>query len=90
MLDQLVDGVRKASESTLNAQQELLRQWSRMWLRAAPATPAGAEAAGDRKRAARWLDVGLETLRRHRESLDATYRSSLQVLERTLKSAGRL
>jgi hypothetical protein len=89
MFDQLVDGVRKASESSLNMQQEMFRQWSRAWMAGAP---GGLEGVGDWNRAAqrRWVDLGIETLNKHRESLDAAYKSNIQFLEQTLKSAGRI
>jgi hypothetical protein len=82
MFDQLVDGVRKASESSLQMQQEMFRNWTRMWLSAAPGTASpGGEA--DRAAQKRWLELGLEMLNKHRSMLDATYRSGIQLIEQT-------
>jgi hypothetical protein len=85
MFDQIVDGVRKASESSLHMQQEMLKQWTRLWLSSAP----GPGLAGDVNRAAqkKWLELGLEMLEKHRELLDSTYRSGIQVIEQTFQVA---
>jgi hypothetical protein len=82
MFDQLVDGVRRASESSLHVQQEMFRHWTRLWLSAAPGSFGS---AGDWNRGAqrRWLDLGLELLNKHREALDTTYKAGIQVIEQT-------
>jgi hypothetical protein len=84
MFDQLVDGVRKASESSLHMQQEMFRHWTRLWL---SATPSAMGANGDWNRAAqkRWLELGLEMLDKHRATLDATYRAGIQLIEQTFQ-----
>ena len=84
MFEQLIDGVRKASESSLHMQQEMFRNWTRLWSSAAP---GGIGATGDSNRAAqkRWLELGLEMLGKHREALDATYRSGIQIIEQTFR-----
>ena len=82
MFEQLVDGVRKASESSLHMQQEMFRNWTRLWLSAAP---GGVGASGDANRAAqkKWLELGLEMLSKHRETLDSTYKSGIQLIQQT-------
>jgi len=84
MFDQLVDGVRKASESSLHMQQEMFRQWTRMWAQAAPGTNG---VTGDLNRATqkRWAELGLEMLEKHRELLDSTYRSGIQLIEQAFQ-----
>jgi hypothetical protein len=86
MFDQIVDGVRKASESSLHMQQEMLKQWTRLWLSTAPG-PNGL--AGDVNRVAqkKWLELGLEMLEKHRAVLDSTYRSGIQLIEQTFQVA---
>jgi hypothetical protein len=84
MFDQLVDGVRKASESSLHMQQELFRQWSRLFLSGAP-NALGAGADWNRASQKRWIELGLEMLNKHREQLDSTYRSGIQVIEQTFQ-----
>jgi hypothetical protein len=83
MFDQLVDGVRKASESTLHMQQEMFRHWTRLWVSATP----GAGLSGDWNRAAqkRWLEVGVEMLNKHRETLDSSYRAGIELIGQTFQ-----
>jgi hypothetical protein len=84
MFEQIIDGVRKASESSLQMQQEMLRSWSRLWAFVPPGGPAGVGVQdwgrGSQKR---WLELGLEILNKHREALDATYKSGIQLIEQT-------
>jgi hypothetical protein len=82
MFDQLVDGFRKASESTLQMQQEMLKQWTRMWL---SASSSGVGTASDWNRTSqrRWLELGLEMLHKHREAIDSTYKAGIDIIGQT-------
>ena len=86
MFDQLVDGVRKASESSLHMQQEMFRQWTRLWLSAAPGT-MGLPGDITRPSQKRWAELGVEVLHKHREALDSTYRSGIELIEQTFQVA---
>ena len=83
MFDQLVDGVRKATESSVQMQQEMFRNLTRAWTSAAPGDGGG---AGDFGRSAqkRWLELTIELLNKHRETLDSTYKMAIQILEQSL------
>ena len=84
MFDQLFENFRKASESSLQAQQEMFKQWMQQW----PATPPGANAVTPEwsiNLQKRWMESMTETLNRHREVLDTTYRSGIQVIEQTFR-----
>jgi len=85
MFDQLIDGVRKASESSLQMQQEMFKQWTRL----VPGTPGDAGAQGEWGRVSqkRWVDLAVEILNRHRETLDATYKPGIQIIEQTFQVA---
>jgi hypothetical protein len=79
MFAQLMENFRKASESSFQTGQDLLKQWVQQ-AGSAPGgvnapTPAWAE--GLHKR---WVEVASEALTKHRELLDATYKSSIQLL----------
>lgn len=84
MFDQLIDGVRKASESSLQMQQEMFKHWTRLF-----SGPAAADVGGkiDWGRASqkRWLELGVEMLNRHREAVDAIYKSGIQIIEQTFQ-----
>jgi len=82
MFDQLIEGVRKASESSLQMQQEAFKQWTRLF--SGPGQDAGAQMDWGRGPQKRWLELGVEMLNRHREMLDSTYRSGIQIIEQTL------
>jgi hypothetical protein len=81
MFDQLIDGVRKASESSLQMQQEMFKHWTRMFT--APATEAGATTEWGRNSQKRWLELGVEMLNRQREAVDAMYKAGIQLIEQT-------
>jgi hypothetical protein len=84
MFDQLIDGVRKASESSMQMQQEMLKNWTKMF--SAPMGEAGVPGMpadwgkGGQKR---WLELGLEMLNRQREAVDGMYKSGIQIIEQT-------
>ena len=81
MFDQLIDGVKKASESSLQMQQEMFKNWTRAF--SGPASEAAAQADGGRGAQRRWLELGVEMLNRHRETLDAAYKSGIELIEQT-------
>jgi hypothetical protein len=83
MFDQLFEGFRKASESSLEAQQEMFKQWV-LQLPAAPLNAA--RVSGDKSVAfqKRWTEVATEALNRHRELLDATYKSGIELIEQAI------
>lgn len=81
MFDQLIDGVRKASESSLQMQQEMFKNWTRLF--SGPAHEAGAQAELGRGSQKRWLDLSVEMLNRHRETVDAIYKAGIQLIEQT-------
>jgi hypothetical protein len=83
MFDQLIDGVRKASESSLQMQQEMFKQWTRLF--AGTPVDAGAQGEWGRVSQKRWLELGVEMMNRHREAVDAIYKSGIQVIEQTFQ-----
>ena len=89
MFDQIVDGVRKASESSLQLQQEMFRNWTRLWFSAAPPAAMsglpGVPGEWDRAGQKRWMELGLELLNKHREAIDSTYRAGISIIEQTFR-----
>ena len=80
MFDQIFEGVRKASESSLQMQQELFKYWTQQWSQApvpggvvpSGVVPGGISPEWGRNVQKRWLDLVVEVLNRHRESIDST------------------
>ena len=83
MFDQLIDGVRKASESSLQMQQEMFKHWTRLF--SGPAADAGARVDWGKAGQKRWLELGVEMLNRHREAVDTIYKSGITIIEQTFQ-----
>src|ERR1700682_6382091 len=86
MLDQLLHQLRKATESTIQLQQELSRQWIQHWSPWAGATTPEALTAPGRTDPGpapqgQWADVLSDILNRHRENLDNAYRAGIRTIE---------
>lgn len=80
MFAQLFESFRRASEATLQAQQDVFRQWVQQW----PSVPASSTGtAGEWSEAVqkRWLDSTKNFVNKQRELVDATYRSGVDVIE---------
>lgn len=84
MIDQLLEGFRKASESSLLAQQELFKQWVQQWP-SASLNAAGSSVEWSSALQRRWVEAATETLNRQHEIVDAACRGGLQVLEQSAR-----
>jgi len=84
MLDQLLELSRKAAESSLQMQQVMFKHWTQDGL-PQPSAAAGLSAdwAGTMKK--RWLEMSLDVMNKHRESVDAAYRAGIQAIEQLAK-----
>jgi hypothetical protein len=80
VFDQMFDSFRKASESSLQMQQEMFKQWAPQWP-SMPLNAAGASAEWARKFQKRWIEFMTDSLNKQRESLDSMYKSGIQVIE---------
>jgi hypothetical protein len=88
MLDQVFDNFRKATETTLQAQQDLFRQWMSQWpmLPMAP-TPSGAGMTEQaRSFQKQWTDSVTALMTKHCESLDTQYRAGIRAIEDALRT----
>jgi hypothetical protein len=84
MLDALCESFRKASESSLQIQQDVVKHWAQQWQ---ATTSASAAVPGDWSRTVqqRWLEVTLDLLNKHREAIDSAYRSGIQIVEQAFR-----
>lgn len=82
MFDQMMDGFRKATESSLQVQQEVFKQWTQQWLSAQP-NANGASAEWTRTVHKRWVDLTIEMMNKHRASIDAMYATGIQAIEQS-------
>jgi len=83
-LDQMFESFRKASESSMQMQQEMVNQWTHQW-GSVPLNAAGVSAEWMQKLQKRWIEFSTESLNTHRQSLDSMYRSAIQVLEQAFR-----
>ncbi len=82
----ILESFRKVSESSLQMQQQMLKQWTDGWTgSAAQAQNASGEASQNVQR--RWLALGLDLLNKHRASLDSTYAAGIQLIEQSFGAA---
>jgi hypothetical protein len=84
MLDQMFDTFRKASESSLQMQQEMFKQWAQQWP-TMPLNAAGVSADWVRTFQKRWIDFETGLLNKHRESLDTMYKSGIHFIEQSFR-----
>ena len=82
MFDQILDTWRKATESMVQFQQDVFRQWVPV-----PGVPDPGAASGsswaDQARATQkqWAETLTDLLTKHRETLDTQYRAGIRIIE---------
>ncbi len=84
MFDQLFDGFRKASESSIVAQQEMIKQWVQQW----PSASLGAAGSAIERNSElhkRWIESATGTLTRQRELLDSACKAGVQFIEQAAR-----
>jgi hypothetical protein len=88
MFDQVFDNFRKATETTLQAQQDLFRQWTTQWpmLPLAPTRSGTAMTEQASSFQKQWTDSVSALMTRHCESLDAQYRAGIRTIEDALRT----
>jgi hypothetical protein len=84
MLDQIFEMSRKTLESSLQMQQAVFKHWTQDLPSMTPAAAVMSADWGGAMRK-RWVELVLEGFNRHRETLDATYKSMIQTVEKILR-----
>lgn len=95
MFDQVLDNFRKSTETTIQFQQEVFRQWSRLWEQASGASKSPTAAFGD---PGAWVgqfhefqqymaSSVTELLKKHKETLDAQYEAGVRAIEDAFRVA---
>lgn len=80
MFAQLFESFRRASEATLQAQQDVFRQWVQQWP-SVPGSSQGAPGEWSEAMQKRWLDSTKSFFNKQRELVDSTYRSGVDMIE---------
>jgi len=96
MFDQVLDNFRKATESTIQLQQEMFRQWTRQMANVpgVPKTPtvpfadpsAWVEQFHELQKF--WAKSVGELLKKHKDTLDAQYESGVKTIEDAFRLGG--
>ena len=86
MFEQIFESLRQTSESSLHLQQEMIKHWSQQWI-FAPRGVAGASTDWSRTLQRQYVELVLELLNKHRESVNASYRAAIQVLEQLFRAS---
>jgi len=84
MFAQLFESFRRASEVTLQAQQDVFRQWVQQWPSMPMNTP-GTSTEWSEAAQKRWAESTKDTLNKRRELFDSTYRSGIEVIEQSFR-----
>ena len=101
MFDMILDNYRKAAESTMKLQQDMLRNWAMQWPQMYGAQMFGLPLTGSANTSAgmpgaawleqlsaaqkKWADTVTEMLNKHRETLDAQYKAGIRTIEDAFK-----
>lgn len=89
MFDQVFDNFRKATETTLQAQQDLFRQWMSHWPMF-PMTSATPNSSGVSEQVRtfqkQWTDSVTTLMTKHCEALDTQYRAGIKTIEDALRT----
>jgi hypothetical protein len=90
MFEKIFDEYRKALDSSFAMQQEMFRQWMNGWPAKKGLEPArdGQESVEEQVRSyqKQWSETLAETLNKHREQLDAQYRSGIEAIETAFRT----
>ncbi len=89
MFDQVFDSFRRATETTLQAQQDLFRQWMSQWPMfpmAPDGAPGGAADDEIRNLKKQWTDSVTALLTKHCDTLDSQYRAGIKTIEEALRT----
>lgn len=82
LFEDVFQNIRKAAETNLSMQQELLSQWSALW--PGMPTPQSAWINQIQKFRAKWVDAVTSLARKHRAVIDRQYDAAIESLDAAL------
>jgi hypothetical protein len=90
MFDQILDTYRKAAESTMQFQQTMMRNFTQQWPQIPGftlANPGTAWLEQVHSAQKKWGETVVTMLEKHRETLDAQYRSGIRIIDDAFRTA---
>jgi hypothetical protein len=85
MFEDVFENLRKATDATVQAQQDTFQKWVSLWAGVPPSPSAWGEQV--QKLQKKWNQTAAELLKKQRESLEAQFSAGLRNLEETFKLA---
>ena len=85
MFEPMFESLHKATDLTIQMQQDLFKKWVSLWPAAPGAFPIYGEQA--QKFQKKWAEILEETLKKQREALEAQFTAGLKNLDATFKLA---
>lgn len=82
MFNPLFDNLRKATETTIQMQQEMFKKWVALWPGMACPSPGPEQFQQFQKR---WAETVNELLKQQRESTEALFKAGLENIEKAFK-----
>jgi hypothetical protein len=85
MFEKVFDNLRKATEASVQAQQEIFQKWVSLW----PGVPSSPYAWGEKiqKVQKKWNQIVAEQLKKQRETLEAQFSAGLRNIEESFRLA---
>lgn len=81
MFDQVIDNMRKATEATVQMQQEMYKKWFALWP-VSGSPPAWEQAQQFQKQ---WAEAFTEVVKRQHETTEIQFKAGLQNIEKAFK-----
>ena len=83
MFEQVLESLRKATDATVQMQQDLYRKWVSFW----PGLPAAQACSGEQVQQVqkKWAEFVSEVVKRQRAVLEAQFKEGLQNLEKSFQ-----
>lgn len=82
MFDPLFDSLRKATETSIQMQQEMFKKWIALWPGMTAIPPRPEQFQQFQKK---WAETVNELIKQRRESTEAIFKSGLENIEQTFK-----
>jgi hypothetical protein len=82
MLDQMFESFQRATQSSLQLQSAMFKQWAQQWP-TLPLNAAGTSAEWFQTLQKRWIEFLTDSLNKQRESYDSLHKAGIQLMEQT-------
>jgi hypothetical protein len=83
MFDQVIESVRKATEASVQVQQEMFKKWVSLWPGVPGTVPIGGEQAQQFRQ--QWAEIVNSLVQRQREGIEALFKLGLQNIEKAFQ-----